>query len=185
MASLMAAQVSASMPIGVCWSPRSPRMRASTGNAVIDIDTPMNSANDANGTPAGASDSNSTNASAPPSANGTTMLACEMTIVIDDARAQHAEVELEADQEHVEDDADLRDDAEERRRVGGQQERGRFGRQPPEQRRAEDDAADHLADHRRLVQPGEQQPDEPRGDHDHRQGQQDFDAAFSCHIISL
>ena len=83
MASLMAAHVSASVPIGVFWSPRSPRMRASTGNAVIDIDTPMNSRNDENGTPAGASESNSTNASAPPSANGATMLACEMTMVIE------------------------------------------------------------------------------------------------------
>ena len=54
LASSMAAQVSASMPIGVRCSPRSPRMRASTGNAVIDIDTPMNNANGVNATPGGA-----------------------------------------------------------------------------------------------------------------------------------
>ena len=62
--------------------------------------------------------SNSTSASALPSAKGTTMLACEIDDRHREARAQHAEVELEADQEHVEDDADLRDDAEKRRRIG-------------------------------------------------------------------
>jgi hypothetical protein len=53
-ASLMAAQVSAMTPIGVRCSAWSPRMRASTGNAVIDSDTPKNSANGMNPTTAGA-----------------------------------------------------------------------------------------------------------------------------------
>ena len=43
--SSIAALVSAITPIGCLSIRRSTRMRASTGNAVIDIDTPMNSAN--------------------------------------------------------------------------------------------------------------------------------------------
>jgi hypothetical protein len=40
-----AAQVRATTPRWVVWIFRSVRMRARTGNAVTDIDTPMNSAN--------------------------------------------------------------------------------------------------------------------------------------------
>ena len=45
-----AAQVRAIPPIAVLSRPRSVRMRASTGNAVTAIDTPMNRANTVNGT---------------------------------------------------------------------------------------------------------------------------------------
>ena len=49
-----AAQVIAVDPRGVFDSPRSSRMRASTGKAVMLIAMPMNSAKLSNGTPAGA-----------------------------------------------------------------------------------------------------------------------------------
>jgi hypothetical protein len=45
-----AAQPIASAPSGVPVSPRSARMRASTGNAVTDMAIPMNSAKLVNGT---------------------------------------------------------------------------------------------------------------------------------------
>jgi len=48
-----AAQVSAVAPIGVLVSPRSSRMRASTGNAVMLMAIPMKSANAWNDTPRG------------------------------------------------------------------------------------------------------------------------------------
>ena len=46
----------------------------------------------------------------------TTMLACEMATVAWARDLQQPGVELQADQEHVQDDADLRDDAQRRRR---------------------------------------------------------------------
>ena len=52
--SSMAAQVRASLPSGVLVMPWSDRIRASTGNAVIDIATPRNSMKCMKGTPAGA-----------------------------------------------------------------------------------------------------------------------------------
>jgi hypothetical protein len=48
--SSIAAQVIAIEPSRVRCNPRSVRMRASTGNAVTDIEMPMKSANTANGT---------------------------------------------------------------------------------------------------------------------------------------
>ena len=68
------------------------------------------------------------------------------------ARPQHAEVELEADEEHVEDDAELRDDAQKRRGIGRQDEGGRVRSDAAQQRRPEQDAADDFADHRRLIE---------------------------------
>ena len=50
MTSSTAAQVSAMAPIRLLCMPRSVRIRASTGKAVTDIETPMNSANTVNGT---------------------------------------------------------------------------------------------------------------------------------------
>ena len=97
-------------------------MRASTGNAVIDIATPRKSANDVNGTPGGANGSKSASDKPAPSTNGTTMLACEIATVIDRCCAAALQIELEADEEHEEDHAELRDDAEKRRRVRRQQQ---------------------------------------------------------------
>ena len=50
MTSSMAAQVSAMTPMRDLCMRRSVRMRASTGNAVTDIDTPMKSEKTVNGT---------------------------------------------------------------------------------------------------------------------------------------
>ena len=49
-----AAQARAVVPSGVLARPRSSRMRASTGNAVMLMAMPMNRAKARNGTPAGA-----------------------------------------------------------------------------------------------------------------------------------
>jgi len=82
-ASLIAAQVSAIVPRRVRWSPRSCRIRASTGKAVIDIATPTKSMNDGNGTPGGEKGSKIAAAKPAPSTNGTMMLAAEIATVID------------------------------------------------------------------------------------------------------
>ena len=89
--SLIAAQVRAATPSSVLVSPRSVRIRASTGNAVIDIATPMNSANAVLDTPAGANASCIVNARPAPSTNGTRMLACDVTIS-DEARCLRSPV---------------------------------------------------------------------------------------------
>src|SRR5690349_16094037 len=69
-----AAQVIAVEPSGVVIMLRSTRIRASTGNAVMLIAIPMNSAKAWNGTPAGAYAEYIISASATPSRKGNTML---------------------------------------------------------------------------------------------------------------
>ena len=54
------------------------------------------------------------------------MLACEMATVACARDFEQPGVELQADQEHVQDDADLRDDLQRRLRVSRQDERRRF-----------------------------------------------------------
>ena len=71
--SLMAAQVNASTPSSVRLIFRSVRMRASTGNAVTDIATPMNSAKLVKGTPTGAKGAYNTRATTAPSQSKTPM----------------------------------------------------------------------------------------------------------------
>ena len=83
------------------------------------------------------------------------------------------QVELEPNQEHVEDDAELGDDPEKWRGIGRQQKRRAVGPEASQQRGPEHDPADHFADHGRLIEPGKQGADEPRGHHDDRQRQQD------------
>jgi len=56
------------------------RILASTGNAVIDIATPMNSAKTVTDTPAGANASYIVMAKPQPSRNGMTMLAWDVTM---------------------------------------------------------------------------------------------------------
>ena len=70
-----AAHVMVTVPTRVFSRSRSTRMRASTGNAVIDMATPMKSANDVKETPAGACASKRCAASKTPSAKGAMMLA--------------------------------------------------------------------------------------------------------------
>ena len=90
-------------------------MRASTGNAVIDIATPMNSAKDVNGTSRSTSRGYSQSASAAPSRNGATMLACEIATRGVRRACAAAPGRARADQEHEQDDADLREHADQRR----------------------------------------------------------------------
>ena len=73
-----AAAAMAMAPTGCRSMRRSTRILASTGNAVIDMATPMNSAKEANDV-SGPTSSNSGRATAMPSAMGTAMLACEMS----------------------------------------------------------------------------------------------------------
>jgi hypothetical protein len=73
-----AAAAIAMAPTGCLSMRRSTRMRANTGNAVIDMATPMKSAKDTNDV-CGANSSYSGRATAMPSPIGTAMLACEMS----------------------------------------------------------------------------------------------------------
>ena len=139
---------------------------------MIDIATPMNSMNDENGTPGGENGSKIAADKPAPSANGTMMLAAEIATVIDTVLRRSDEIELEADEKHVEDHAELRDDAEDRRRVRREQPRLQTGSKVAEQRRAEQDAADDLANDRRLVEFREQPARQARRDDDHGQRQQ-------------
>ena len=68
------------------------------------------------------------------------------------AAAQVLEVQLEADHEHEEDHADLAEQAQRPSESAGKRQRLAAGPEPAEQRRAEQDAGDHLADHRRLAE---------------------------------
>ena len=56
--------------------------------------------------------------------------------------------------------------------LGGRTNAYAFGKNPAEAGRPEQDAADHLADDRRLSQPPEQPADEPAGNDDGRQREQ-------------
>ena len=95
------------------------------------------------------------------------------------------QVELEADQEHVENHAELRDDAEKGRRLRRVTGRPRPpGDDAAEQRRAEQDAADHLAHDGRLVESREQGADQAGGHHDDRQGHQDAQQHAARHYRS-
>ena len=104
-------------------------------------------------------------------------------------RPDVVELELQADEEQQEDQAELRDHGEDfgQHRVGerlldaGQRRAEHRGEQlraqPPEQRRAEEQPGDDLADHARLPDLPGQRPERPRrGDddrqlHEHRQEQ--------------
>ena len=61
----------------------------------------------------------------------------------------------------------------ERRHRGRQQEGGQLGRDPPEHGGAEEDAGQHLADDRGLVEEREQRAHRARGDDDDGQREQD------------
>ena len=80
MTSLIAAQVREAAPSSVRVRPRSVRMRARTGNAVIDIATPMKSAKTIGDTPSGANASCIASPSPEPSRNGARMLAWDVTM---------------------------------------------------------------------------------------------------------
>ena len=88
--------------------PRSLRMRAMTGNAVIDIDAAMNSANGQNATPAGAKRGCSAGAIASPSAigNSTPSTPTHPAAMTAFARAA-GRAQFRADDEHEEHEPDL------------------------------------------------------------------------------
>ena len=83
------------------------------------------------------------------------------------ALSNHLPVELEADEEHEEDDARLRVQTKQRHHRRRQERREQVGCHPAEQGRAEQDSTNQLADDGRLVDPLEQVAHEPgRGDDD-------------------
>ena len=98
------------------------------------------------------------------------------------APAQRPGVELEPDHEHVEDDAELRDDAEGRARRVRKEIGLDAGRDTAEERGPEQDAGHHLADHRRLAHRREQPAENVAGDEDHGQGQQDMEREIGAHV---
>ena len=81
------------------------------------------------------------------------MLACEIASVACERLAQRARVELEPDEEHEQDDADLREEPEVAAAVAGSRNAYALGASRAEQRRAEQDAGDDLADDGRLTEP--------------------------------
>ena len=86
------------------------------------------------------------------------------------AVCEQADIEFQPDQEHIQDDAELRDQA---------QEGGDRGRQDPpgelraEQRGPEQNAGDHLPDHGRLAQIGKELGQELPGDDNGRERHED------------
>ena len=115
-----------------------------------------------------------TSDSAAPSRNGTMMLTWLTNTAACAMRRRCAASSSMPDHEHEEDDADLAEQAERAERGGGEEERLRLRPEPAEQRGAEQDAGDHLADDGRLAQAAEEPADEPRRDDDdhHLQQQQ-------------
>ena len=91
------------------------------------------------------------------------MLVWEIATVARARCAKLAEMELQADQEHVQDDAELGDDAQDGARPTGEDLRRPLR---ADQRRSEQDAGQHLANHGRLPdarqQPRQQLPDDDR-----------------------
>jgi hypothetical protein len=102
------------------------------------------------------------------------MLACAIATVAW-ARAQHPGVQLQANQEHVQDHAQLRKHPERRRDRRRQDNRRGFRPNPAQQGGPQDDPAHNLADHRRLAHVAEQSAQQPAGDQDRCQGHEDVD----------
>ena len=166
--SSIAAHAIVSAPTGRLIIRRSARIRASTGNAVIDIDTPMNSANATN------------------FLSGPTQLVQRQR---DRDAEQHrdrdarvrdrrglrdlalelAAVDLEPDQEHVEDQPEVRDRADRGQRVGWEERGLQVGRDRAQQRRAEHQSGDHLAHHARLADLGGDVAEDPADDQHDRE----------------
>ena len=94
-----------------------------------------------------------------------------------------AQVQLQADREHVQDHAELGDDPQVRRDVLRQQIV--VGRRPqmPQQRRPQRNAGDHFADYRRLANQAKQPAQHLPGSDDRGQGEQDVpENKFGVHI---
>ena len=151
-ASLNAAQVIASTPIRVRVSPWSARIRARTGNAVMLIADPMNSANGSSATPPGAYGYHATTATALPSANGTAMLTTLMTSAIRPTVFSVSISSRQPTRNMNSDDADLPEGAQRRQRRGRETAARHVRRNPPEQRRPEQEPGDHLRHDGRLAQ---------------------------------
>ena len=155
-------------------------MRASIGKAVSAMQAPMNSVAlnwlmpgvNRPGTVSrnGVISTASRNGAAMPAsrdARGALRLGLEMV-----------EAQREADHEHVEADAELRADIEDvRASPWGRCASLEIGEEQPEQRGAEDDAGDHLADDLGLAEELLAQPaDDAAGEDDHRELQEEMDA---------
>ncbi len=87
------------------------------------------------------------------------------------AAAEKLRIELHAHQEHVEPDAELREDVERLHRFRREQELLRPGREEPEQGRPDEHPRDHFADDLRLAAATRHPADRPAGrkDEEHLQ----------------
>ena len=88
------------------------------------------------------------------------------------AFAQQRGIELEPDQEHIKDDADLRDDVEIRTHHRREKISFRARHQASEQRRTEHDSRENFADDRRLIGAAEDPAHRARGRDNHHQREQ-------------
>ena len=95
-----------------------------------------------------------------------------------DLPAQMVRVQLQAHEEHVEDDAQLRHHSEERRNCRRKDVRVGLRRDLPQQRRPQQDAGNDLADHWRLVDVIEEPAEYSPGYHHHRQRDQEVPEDF-------
>ena len=177
MTSSIAAQASASAPSGRLSIRRSVRMRASTGNAVIDIATPMNSANAVKPS-VGRDEAVDGHREREPERQR------ERDAGVRDAAAWRRGpagrgVELEPDQEHVEDQPEVgRRPRGTGARPVGNTRRLEVGQKRAEERRAEQDPGDHLAHHPRLADADREQAHEPRHQHHHHHRQEEAASSF-------
>ena len=170
--SSIAAQAIASEPTGRLSIRRSARIRASTGNAVIDIATPMNRA------------------------NATNFLLRPHQLVQrqrhrDAEQHRHRDarvgdrcrlrgpaleliaVDLETHQEHVEDQPEVGGNAQRGQDVGREDRGLEVGRDRAEHRRAEHEPRDHLAHHSRLTDLHREDPERAGDDQHDRDGEEE------------
>ena len=87
--------------------------------------------------------------------------------------AYETSVELQSDQEHEEDEADLGEHAEERQYFRREQIGGRLRPRGPEDGRSEEDPRRDLAHHLGLIDPAEETAYGPRHDDDHEGREQE------------
>ena len=144
----IAPAASASVPIAVPVRPRSLRMRASIGKAVIDSEAPRNSAawlaviDSLKKPPFECSRIAHAAAKRERRQDPRQRHRCRLP----DGAPQQIALELEADREHVERQRDLRQAVDARHGVGAEQPGRRVGSQPPEERGPEQEARHHLRD---------------------------------------
>ena len=94
-------------------------------------------------------------------------------------------IEFDADEKHVQHDAELREHPQ-RRCDGGRQEKGvGLGRYGAEQRRAEHDARHHFANNRRLAEEAKQRPQHAPGHDDRGERKEQMPEQIWAHVKTI